>query len=95
MSADLKNPRYLLLGWKARKYAELYRRTLDPQKIDGEIVALVRGTGEQVIAAASAAPCGILLVDLYSVPTAKSLAQALPAGISPQAKAKKNRKPRT
>ncbi len=56
---------------------------------------LLVGTAKEVIAAASAAPCGVLLIDLYSVPTAKSSGQEMPAGISPQAKAKKNRKPRT
>ncbi len=60
--------RYLLLGATRKLYVswEDYGR---PETIN----PLLIGSAEEVIAAACAAPCGVLLIDLESVPTGKQL----------------------
>ncbi len=62
---------YLLLGATRKPYANFEADWGKPETVN----PLLIGSAEEVIAAACAAPCGILLVDLTSVPTARSLAQ--------------------
>lgn len=71
----MKKPRYLLLGYKHPRWAKLQKFREAPERISGEVIALFHGTAEEVIIAAAAAPCGVLLVDLDAVPTRKTLAQ--------------------
>ncbi len=61
---------YLLLGATRKPYVDL-ATAFEPETVN----PLLIGSAEEVIAAACAAPCGVLLVDLTSVPTARSLAQ--------------------
>ncbi len=59
---------YLLLGATRKLYLSWAEAT-KPETIN----PLLIGPAEEVIAAACAAPCGVLLIDLESVPTSKQL----------------------
>lgn len=60
--------RYLLLG-ATRSKALKFNQPVEPETINPLFV----GSAEEVIAAACAAPCGVLLIDLAEVPTVKSI----------------------
>ena len=65
--------RYLLLGWKAEtrkgKFDRIHGPT-DLQYVPGQVVPLVRGDAQEIIRAAAAAQCAVLLMDLMEIPTA-------------------------
>lgn len=60
--------KYLLLGATRKPYT-----SWDDLEKPETINPLLLGSAEEVIAAACAAQCGVLLVDLAEVPTVKSL----------------------
>lgn len=59
----MKQPTYLLLGWKPKPDNRKYESRPTPERIPGQLPLLAVGNAKSVISAACSADCGVLLFD--------------------------------